>query len=66
MAFKREDDKISKFILPNPRQDLTPQEVKAAMESILSQNVFRISGAELTEIDAAKLIVTTEEVLELA
>ncbi|AOY75636.1 DUF2922 domain-containing protein [Clostridium formicaceticum] len=66
MTFKKEDDSTSKFTLANPRQDITPQEVKAVMESILSENIFRIGGSELVEIDTAKVITTTEEILDLA
>ena len=66
MSFKKTDDKIAKIIIPDPREDLTPSEVKGAMETIVDENVFSVGGGEFAELYGAKIIRTEEEVLDLA
>jgi hypothetical protein len=46
-----------------PKDDLTEPEVRAVMESIITQNVFNTSKGDLAEIKSALVITTTEEVL---
>ncbi|SNS49390.1 Protein of unknown function [Anaerovirgula multivorans] len=65
MTFKKTDDKTAKLTIVNAREDITAAEVKAAMETILNDNVFIVGEEELGEIHGAKIIRTEEEELEL-
>lgn len=65
MVFKKNDGKTSKLTVANVREDITPGQVKTAMETLIDENVFLMAGGELSEIHAAKIITTEEEVLEL-
>lgn len=49
-----------KFVISidEPREDLTPEEVQATMEAIISENVFVSSTADLAEIVEARIITT--------
>jgi len=65
MIFKKTDDKTAKLTVADPREDLTGDQVKTAMENIISQNIFLISGTELSAVHEAKIITVDEELLEL-
>lgn len=65
MTFKKTDDKTVKLTVANAREDITAAEVKAAMETILNDNIFIVGGEEFGEIHGAKIIRTEEEELEL-
>lgn len=66
MTFKKSDDKTAKLTVVNAKEDLTAAEVKAAMETIVDENVFAVGGADFVEGSSAKIIKTEEEELELA
>ena len=39
-----------------PRADLTPQSIEAAMQEIIAANVFEINGAPLATVVSARVI----------
>jgi len=66
LSFKKEDGKTATLTVANAREDLTPTEVKAVMDGIIAKNIFAPGGIDFTEVEGAKVIVTQEDVLELA
>ena len=58
MTFKTTDDKKVSLTVDNPREDLTEEEVKTAMELIKEKNIFAPGGAELASLVSAKVVET--------
>ena len=58
MTFKTTDDKKVSLTVDNPREDLTEEEVKTAMELIKEKNIFAPGGADLASLVSAKVVVT--------
>ena len=50
-----------KFVISidEPKEYLTPEEVQEAMETIIEENVFVSSMADLAEIVEARIVTTT-------
>lgn len=61
------DNLGKKFVLSidNPRADLSPQEVKTAMEGILAHNVFQSQAGDLSLINDARVVTTRVDKLEI-
>ena len=61
------DTSNKKFLITidNPRSDLDPTEVKTAMESIVSDNVFTSADGELVGLGEARLVTTTINKIDL-
>lgn len=58
MTFKTTDDKKVSLTVDNPREDLTEEEVKTAMELIKEKNIFAPGGADLASLISAKVVET--------
>lgn len=58
MTFKTTDDKKISLTVDNPREDLTDEEVKTAMELIKEKNIFAPGGADLASLVSAKVVQT--------
>ena len=58
MTFKTTDDKKVSLTVDNPREDLTEEEVKTAMELIKEKNIFAPGGADLASLVSAKVVKT--------
>ena len=58
MTFKTTDDKKVSLTVYNPREDLTEEEVKTAMELIKEKNIFAPGGADLASLVSAKVVET--------
>ena len=58
MTFKTTDDKKVSLTIDNPREDLTEEEVKTAMELIKEKNIFAPGGADLASSVSAKVVET--------
>ena len=58
MTFKTTDDKKASLTVDNPREDLTEEEVKTAMELIKEKNIFAPGGADLASLVSAKVVET--------
>ena len=58
MTFKTTDDKKVSLTVDNPREDLTEEEVKTAMELIKEKNIFAPGGADLASLVSAKIVET--------
>lgn len=58
MTFKNSDDKKISLSVEDPKDDLTEEEIKSAMELILTKNIFAPNGMDLVAVVEAKVIVT--------
>lgn len=63
MAFRNEENKTAKIAVDNALDDLDPQDVKTAMETIIAKKVFLNNGGELVDIAGARVVDT--EIYEL-
>lgn len=58
MSFKTTDDKGVSLSIDDPREDLTEAEIKAAMDLIVSKNIFAPGGSDIAKAVSAKIVVT--------
>ncbi len=58
MTFKTTDDKSVSLTIDDPREDLTEEEIKDAMELVASKNIFSPGGADIASAVSAKVVVT--------
>lgn len=58
MSFKTNDDKKVSISIDNPRENLTEDEIKSAMDLVLAKGVFAPNGAEIVSTLGAKVVVT--------
>ena len=58
MTFKTTDDKKVSISVDNPREDLSENEIKSAMELIIDKNIFAPNGADLAALVSAKVVQT--------
>ncbi|WP_042273413.1 DUF2922 domain-containing protein [[Clostridium] dakarense] len=58
MTFKTNDDKRVSLSIDDPREDVTEEEIKTAMEAVLAKGIFAPNGAELTSVIDAKVVAT--------
>lgn len=58
MTFKTTDDKKVSFTVDNPREDLSEEEIKTAMELIKDKNIFAPGGSDLAALVSAKIVQT--------
>lgn len=63
MSFLTAKGATSSMTIDEPKEGLTEAEVRAVMDSIITENIFNTSKGDLTEIKSAQIITTTEEVL---
>ena len=58
MTFKTTDDKKVSISVDNPREDLSEEEIKTAMELIKDKNIFAPGGSDLASLVSAKIVQT--------
>ena len=58
MSFLTSDDRKVSLSVDNPREDLTEEEVKTAMELIKEKNIFAPGGADFASLVSAKVVET--------
>jgi len=63
MSFATAQGSTSSMTIDDPKDALAASEVRAVMESVITQNVFNTSKGDLSEIKSAEVITTTEEIL---
>ena len=66
MTFKSSDDKKVSISVDNPREDLTENEIKEAMNTIIEKNIFSPNGSSLVSAVSAKVIQTDTTDYDLA
>ncbi|NLY77184.1 MAG: DUF2922 domain-containing protein [Tissierellia bacterium] len=65
MEFLDSAGKKFKITIDEPRNDLTEQEVRDAMNEIVQKDVFYSSTGDLVALSGARYITTTVEELEI-
>jgi hypothetical protein len=63
MVFTNEGQKNFTISLNDPKTDLSPAEVKAAMDTIIAKNIFKTSGGDVIQVAGARII--SKETTEL-
>ena len=63
MIFKNQGNSNVTITVDEPRDNITSEEVKLAMETIIAKDVFRTKSGKIVSIHGAKIIST--EVTEL-
>ena len=58
MTFKTTDDKKVSISVDSPREDLSEDEIKSAMELIIDKSIFSPNGEELAALVSAKVVQT--------
>ena len=66
MTFKSSDDKKVSLSVDNPREDITENEIKSAMDLIVSKNIFAPNASDIVSVVEAKVIVTDTTEYDLA
>ena len=66
MTFKTTDEKSVSLSIDNPRENLTEDEIKSAMDLIVSKNIFAPNGSDIVDVFEAKVIVTGTTEYDLA
>lgn len=61
LNFKNELGRNFRITVDDARENLTDDEIKAAMDTILVKNIFNTSGGNLTAAAGAQLITTTSK-----
>lgn len=61
MVFKNQKDKTSRLSLDNPREDVTESDIRAAMENIVSTNIFETADGDLVSVVSARIVRTDVE-----
>lgn len=56
MEFKTAGDKIQRLRVGNVRENLTPVEINAVMDSIVAKNIFLTSSGDITAKASAYII----------
>lgn len=62
MTFTLDNEKTKTLNLPNPRADVTADDVRSFMNSAVTQNAFDVSGAKAASVKSAVIRSTDDEV----
>lgn len=65
MKFKTKNGKALTISLDEPKEGIQEQEIKTAMDLIVTKNIFAIEGSEIASASEAKIITTDETVHDL-
>lgn len=60
MSFRNADGNRVSLSVDDPRDNITDEEVKAAMQTVLAQDIFDSNGGNLVEIVDATIVETTK------
>lgn len=64
MIFTNAVGRRSTISVDNAREDITQQDVQAAMDAVVSGGIFTTSGGDIVAIDSARIVAT--EVTDIA
>lgn len=59
MTFLNENNKKVSISVDDPREDVTQEEIKIVMDSIVSKNIFISNGGNLIKVEGAKIVSTS-------
>lgn len=54
-----------KLSIRNPKEDIAPAEIKAAMEKVVQANVFKSNNGDIVSVKDARLVDRTTQDIEL-
>ncbi|TJX13381.1 DUF2922 domain-containing protein [Tissierella creatinini] len=57
-------EKIGRISLDDPRVDLIPSEIEAAMQTIIANNIFETANGDLVGISGARVVTTNINEME--
>lgn len=66
LKFENEDGKTVTYSLEKPVEPVDPEEVKNAMDLIITQNAFTSAGGDLIARKSARVVDRTVEEIDLA
>ena len=66
MTFKTNDDRKVSLSVDNPREDITENEIKSAMDLVVEKNIFAPNGSDIVASVEAKIVVTDTTEYDLA
>ena len=58
MTFKTDGDRKVSLVVDDPRDDISESDIKAAMDLIVSKNIFAPNGGDIVQAVEAKVVVT--------
>ncbi len=58
MSFRNELNRLAKYTIDDPKEDLTESEVKAVMDSMISNDIFSTTGGALATVAKAEIVST--------
>ena len=58
MGFKTDDGSSTSLSIDDPKEDLTEEQIKTAMDLVISKNIFAPNGLDIVEAVDAQIIVT--------
>ncbi|HAG10283.1 MAG TPA: DUF2922 domain-containing protein [Desulfotomaculum sp.] len=59
MVFKNENGSNFTLTVDNPRENITAQEIQAAMDTVLTKNIFTTTGGQLVSKQDIKIVDRT-------
>jgi hypothetical protein len=65
MEFKDAEGKKFSLSIDEPREDITEEEIRTAMDDIVAKNIFYTTGGDIVAPVGARVITTTVEELEI-
>lgn len=66
MVFATNGDKNVSLSIDKPKASLTEAQIKTAMETIITQNIFAPNGEDLVKCVEAKIVTTNTNEYDLA
>lgn len=66
MTFKTNEGKKVSLSVDNPREDISEEEIKTAMTTIINSGIFAPNGSSLSEMVEAKVVETDTVEYDLA
>jgi len=63
LRFGTAGGRVAALRVPDPKDELTPAEVQAAMETIIAKNVFTSPSGDFIAVDSARIVERTTTVL---
>jgi hypothetical protein len=57
MIFQNAAGKNARISVADPREDLTPQEVQAVMDTVLAKNIFNTTGGDMVKALSARIVI---------
>ncbi|TYP53799.1 DUF2922 domain-containing protein [Thermosediminibacter litoriperuensis] len=57
MSFQNEAGRTTRILVPDPNENLTPQEIQPVMDLVVSRNLFATSGGDIVKALGARVLI---------